>query len=66
MLMYLQLGIFVWGGTLLSEEFGNTKLLILLLEVCICRIFIFLERVTGQEKSMAGAMLNRSNEIRSW
>ena len=35
------------------------------LEVCICTIFIFLDGVAGQERSVEGAMLNRSNEIKS-
>lgn len=50
---------------MVSQECRNTKLLILLLEVCICRIFIFLDGVAGQERSVVGAMLNRSNEMRS-
>lgn len=56
-------------NTLLLMAFGiesrNTKVLILLSELCLYRIFIFLDEVAGQERSVEGLMLDRSNEIRS-
>lgn len=56
-------------NTLLLMAFGiesrNTKVLILLSELCLHRIFVFLDEVAGQERSVEGLMLDKSNEIRS-
>lgn len=46
-------------------ESKNRKVLILLSELYLRRIFIFLDEVAGQERSVEGLMLDRSNEIRS-
>lgn len=61
---------FLYGeNTLLLMAFGiesrNRKVLILLAELYLHKIFIFLDEVAGQERSVEELMLDRSNEIRS-